>query len=69
MLYLDYLWDLNPNGLIIDPELNTDRLGWKDGDIFRFSKHEGFKSLTRVECLEKFLLTGIINKTKGNNEA
>ncbi len=35
MLYIDYNWDLSPETMIPDPELNTDQLEWKDGDYWK----------------------------------
>ena len=35
MLYFDYDWDLSPNGILLDRELDTDQLNWKTGDFFK----------------------------------
>lgn len=58
MLHLDYNWDLNPWGIILDEELNTDKLGWKHGDYFRFENHNGKQVLVKVDPLVKFLREG-----------
>ena len=34
MFYYDYNWDLSPNGIILDEELDIDKLGWKGGDFW-----------------------------------
>jgi len=64
MLYFDYTWDLNPNIMIPDPELNTDQLGWKPGDLFQVQEHNGKKFLRRVDPLVQFILEG---KYHGHN--
>ena len=55
MLYLDYNWDLFPNMIKLDPELNIDKLGWKHGDLFKVTNINGQAMLVKVEPLEKFL--------------
>ena len=37
MFYMDYNWDLSPSGIILDEELDIDKLGWKGGDLFEVS--------------------------------
>ena len=32
MRYYDYEWDLEPNRILLDAELNIDKLGWRQGD-------------------------------------
>lgn len=58
MLYVDYTWDLSPNGIILDEEINVDRLGWKAGDYFRLENRNGKMRLVRVDPLVKFLKDG-----------
>lgn len=58
MLHVDYSWDLYPNMIKLDEELNTDRLGWKHGDYFRFENHNGQQVLVKVDPLIKFLRNG-----------
>ena len=55
MLYLDYTWDLGPNGIILDEELNTDKLGWKHGDHFEFVNIDGKQILRKVDPLVAFV--------------
>jgi hypothetical protein len=55
MRYLDYTWDLEPEGIILDEELNLERLGWEDGDIFRFVNVNGKASLLKINPVEKFV--------------
>ena len=58
MKHYDYDWDLHPHGIILDTELNTDKLGWKHGDYFRFENHNGKQILIKVDPLRKFLKDG-----------
>lgn len=55
MLHLDYDWDLGPNGIILDPELNIDRLGWKGGDCFQLTNVNGRAMLVKVDPLVKLV--------------
>jgi hypothetical protein len=54
MLYCDYIWDLEPNRIVLDAELNTDRLGWQAGDCFKFVNINGQQQLVKIDLLEKF---------------
>ena len=54
MLYLDYNWDLSPKGIILDEEINTDKLGWKGGDYFKFVNINGRQMLIKVDPVEVF---------------
>lgn len=51
MLHLDYNWDLRPDRIILDEELNIDRLGWQGGDIFRLENHNGQVMLVKLNPL------------------
>ena len=55
MLYLDYNWDLSPNGILLDEELNLERLNWREGDLFKVVKVNNRFSFVKVEPLEKFV--------------
>ena len=54
MLYYDYNWDLCPNYIKLEEELNTDALGWKEGDIFKFVEVNGVRLIKKVDPIEKF---------------
>ena len=54
MLHFDYEWDLHPDRIILDQELNTDKLGWNAGDIFKFVNVNGRQMLIKVDPVEKF---------------
>ena len=54
MLYMDYNWDLNPWGIVLDEELNIDKLGWKHGDMFKITNRNGKAMLVKVDPVEQF---------------
>lgn len=58
MLYLDYNWDLSPNGILLDKELDIDKLNWKHGDYFQVQEVNGMKMFKRVDPLVQFILEG-----------
>jgi hypothetical protein len=62
MRYYDYEWDLEPNRILLDAELNIDKLGWKAGDYFRVKNINGRAMLVKVDPLEKFLQDGVSNE-------
>lgn len=62
MRYYDYIWDLNPDQLILDKELDTNKLGWKTGDVFVLVEGQNSqKYLRRMSVLERFT-RGIANE-------
>jgi hypothetical protein len=54
MRYYDYEWDLEPNYIMLDPELNLDALGWKGGDCFKVVNRNGRAMLVKLEAVEQF---------------
>lgn len=58
MLHLDFNWDLSPGGILLDEELNIDKLGWKDGDFFKVETVNGRRRLTKVDPLIAFVRAG-----------
>ena len=58
MKYFDYDWDLEPNRILFDPELNIDKLGWRGGDYFKVVNVNGRAMLIKVDALEKFIIDG-----------
>lgn len=54
MLYYDYTWDLSPNGIILDEEINVDKLGWKGGDCFKLVNVNGRCYLRKLDPVEQF---------------
>jgi len=59
MRYYDYEWDLEPNRIILDPELDIDKLGWKGGDLFKVVNKNGQAMLVKVDPLVKFIEEGV----------
>ena len=62
MQYIDYSWDCSPNGIILDEEFNTDKLGWKGGDYFQLVNIDGRCYLKKVDPLVKFIKDGERNE-------
>jgi hypothetical protein len=62
MRYYDYEWDLEPNRILLDAELNVDKLGWRAGDYFQVKNVNGRAMLVKVDPLEKFLRDGVNNE-------
>jgi hypothetical protein len=58
MKHYDYDWDLSPEGIILDRELDIDKLGWKHGDYFKVMNIDGKAMLIKVDPLVKFLKDG-----------
>ena len=55
MRYYDYEWDLEPNYILLDPELNIDKLGWKGGDCFKITNINGRAMLVKLDPVEQFV--------------
>ena len=64
MLYVDYSWDCSPNGIILDEEFNTDKLGWRGGDYFKLVNVNGRAMLIKQDALVKFIKEGENEQTK-----
>ena len=64
MRHYDYDWDLEPWGIIFDPDLNIDKLGWVHGDYFKINNVDGRAMLVKVDKLEKFILDGATSSTE-----
>jgi len=62
MKYYDYEWDLEPNRILLDEELDVDALGWQGGDYFKVTNINGRTMLVKVDALEKFLRDGVGNE-------
>jgi len=62
MRYYDYEWDLEPNRILLDAELDVDKLGWQAGDYFKVANINGRAMLVKVDPLEKFLRDGVNNE-------
>jgi hypothetical protein len=55
MKYYDYEWDLEPNRILLDEELNLDKLGWQNGDCFKVVNINGRSMLVKLEAVEQFI--------------
>ena len=55
MLHFDYSWDLSTDRILLDEELNTDKLGWRAGDMFKFVNMNGRQMLVKIDPLELFV--------------
>jgi hypothetical protein len=62
MKYYDYDWDLSPNRIILDKDLNVDALGWRGGDYFQVKNVDGRVILVKVDPLVKFIKDGERNE-------
>lgn len=58
MRHWDYDWDLYPDCIVLDKELNVDRLGWKPGQYWRMEMHEGNLVLQQVDPVLQFIIEG-----------
>ena len=61
MLHFDYDWDLSPNGIKFDPELNIDKLGWQSGDCFKIKNVNGQAMLVKLDPVEQFVKRQKVN--------
>jgi hypothetical protein len=54
MKYLDYDWDLRKDRIILDREINIDKLEWRAGDHFELKNINGQAQLVKVDPVLKF---------------
>jgi hypothetical protein len=54
MKHFDYEWDLDSTRIVLDTELNTDKLGYKHGDLFKFININGRQMLVKLDPVEQF---------------
>lgn len=55
MRHYDYTWDLEPQYIKFDPELNIDKLGWRSGDCFKIANVNGQAMLVKLDPVEQFV--------------
>jgi hypothetical protein len=55
MRHYDYTWDLEPEWIKFDPELNIDKLGWQAGDCFKIVNINGQAMLIKLDPVEQFV--------------
>jgi len=63
MRHFDYDWDLYPDKIVLDSELNIDKLGWRHGDCFKVINIDGRAMLVKLDPLVKFIEEGRRNET------
>ena len=54
MQYVDYHWDLSPERILFDEELDIGKLGWKGGDCFKVTNINGRAMLVKLDPVEQF---------------
>jgi anaerobic selenocysteine-containing dehydrogenase len=64
MKYYEYEWDLEPYRILLDAELDIDKLGWHHGDYFKVVNVNGRAMLVKVDALEKFIKEGERGQTE-----
>jgi hypothetical protein len=64
MKHFDYEWDLDPERILLDRELNTDKLGYKHGDMFKFTNIDGQQMLVKVDPVVAFTQGYQVNAQK-----
>lgn len=62
MKHYDYEWDLDSQRILLDSELNTDKLGWQHGDVFKFTNIDGRQMLVKLDPLVRFIEQGLRNE-------
>ena len=62
MKYYDYEWDLEPNRILLDEELDIGKLGWKGGDCFKVVNRNGRAMLVKLEAVEQFVKGHKVNE-------
>jgi hypothetical protein len=62
MIHLDFEWDVSSKGIILDPALDIDKLGWHGGDYFKLVNINGQAQLIKVDPIVAFLKGHVINK-------
>ena len=58
MKYFDYDWDLEPGRIILDAELDLDKLGWSAGDMFEVRNINGRAMLVKLDPLVAWVKAG-----------
>ena len=55
MKYSGYDWDLTPDRIVFDNELNIDKLGWNAGDHFKLININGVAQLIKLDPIVTFI--------------
>jgi hypothetical protein len=62
--HYDYEWDLDPERILMDRELNTDKLGYRHGDVFKFINVDGLQMLVKLDPIEQFIRGHKVNSNE-----
>lgn len=62
MYYIDYKWDLYPDKIVLDNEINVDKLDWKNGDIFQLINIDSKVMLVKIDPIVAFVQGYNINR-------
>lgn len=54
MRYIEYTWDLEPDRILFNEELDIDKLGWKGGDLFKIANFNGRAMLVKLDPVVQF---------------
>lgn len=52
---IDKSWNVTSARILIDEDLDVDKLGWKGGDYFKLVNVNGQAMLVKVDALLKFI--------------
>jgi hypothetical protein len=55
MKYIDYEWDIRNDRIMLDRDLDIDKLGWQAGDHFELKNIDGRVELVKVDPVVKFV--------------
>ena len=55
MKYIDYEWDIRNDRIVLDRDLDIDKLGWQAGDHFELKNIDGRVELVKVDPVVKFV--------------
>jgi hypothetical protein len=64
MIHLDFDWDVSSDGIVLDPALDIDKLGWHGGDYFKLVNINGQAQLVKVDAVEMFFQGRAVNKER-----
>lgn len=64
MRHYDYTWDLEPEFIKFDPELNIDKLGWRHGDCFKIVNVNSQAMLVKLDPVDQFVRGHKVNSNE-----
>ena len=63
----NYDYEIRADRIMLDPDLNIDKLGWCAGDYFRVTNINGRAMLVKVDPLVAFVRNGAAEIAAQNN--